>query len=157
MSIASSLYENDFYGWTQQQAQALRQRRFEALDMDNLIEEIESIGRGEIRLLENHLTVLLMDLLQWKFWPERRGLQLEADIMRERRKIVNHLEENAGLNALLTDILDDAYDSSIFMAARETGMPPETFPSRCPWTFEEAMHADIWPEALQTSPTPTSV
>jgi len=157
MSIASSLYDNDFYGWAQQQAQALRQRRFDALDMDNLIEEIESIGRGEIRLLENHLTVLFMDFLQWKFQPERRGQHLKADIMRERRKIAHHLKENESLNALLTDVLDDAYSCSIFMAARETGMPLETFPSRCPWTFEEIMHTDVWPEAPPSPQTPPAI
>lgn len=47
----ASLYENDFYGWTTETAKALRERNYRSLDMQNLIEEIESIGRTEAREL----------------------------------------------------------------------------------------------------------
>ena len=42
-----SLYENDFYEWTQKQAQLLREQQWYQLDLNNLIEEIESLGRQE--------------------------------------------------------------------------------------------------------------
>jgi len=50
MNTASApLYETDFYGWIQQQAGVLRAGSFAALDLDNLIEEVESMGRSEQR------------------------------------------------------------------------------------------------------------
>ena len=38
-------YDADFYTWTQVQAQALRVKDWQALDMENLAEEIESLGK----------------------------------------------------------------------------------------------------------------
>jgi hypothetical protein len=63
----SQLYDSDFYGWTQQQAKLLRQKKWESLDLANLVEEIESLGRGERQELENRLAVLLGHLLKWQF------------------------------------------------------------------------------------------
>jgi hypothetical protein len=70
----SSLYEQDFYGWTQRQAQALEQRQVSELDWQHLQEEIQSLGRQEYRELVSHLAVLLGHLLKWEFQPERRSL-----------------------------------------------------------------------------------
>lgn len=66
-------YEQDFYGWTQEQGALLREGRFNALDIANLIEEIETMGRAEKRELQNRLMVLLVHLLKWKYQPARRG------------------------------------------------------------------------------------
>ena len=46
-------YEQDFYGWTQEQASLLKAGRLNELDIDNLIEEIETMGRSEKRALES--------------------------------------------------------------------------------------------------------
>lgn len=63
MSAATTkLYETDFYGWTQRQADTLRNRNMDELDFDNLIEEIESMGRSEKRELESRIELLLMHL-----------------------------------------------------------------------------------------------
>ena len=55
-------YTQDFYGWTQDQANLLRTGRLSDLDIENLIEEIETMGRSEKRALESRLNVLLMHL-----------------------------------------------------------------------------------------------
>ena len=49
-------YDKDFYSWTQEQAELLKHGRFSELDIDNLIEEVESMGRSEKRELESRLT-----------------------------------------------------------------------------------------------------
>jgi hypothetical protein len=53
-------YEKDFYSWTQEQADLLRNGQFNNLDIPNLIEEIETMGRSEKRELESRLTILLI-------------------------------------------------------------------------------------------------
>jgi hypothetical protein len=53
----SNVYESDFYAWAMEQAALLRERRLDAADIDNIAEEIESMGRGEKRELVNRLTV----------------------------------------------------------------------------------------------------
>jgi Domain of unknown function DUF29 len=42
-------YAQDFYGWTQEQARLLREGRFAELDVANVVEEIETLGRSERR------------------------------------------------------------------------------------------------------------
>jgi hypothetical protein len=68
-----NLYETDFYPWTQHQAEALKQHQWERLDLPNLLEEIEALGRREQQELRNRLGILLGDLLLWQYQPELRG------------------------------------------------------------------------------------
>ena len=69
-------YEKDFYSWTQEQAELLKHGRFSDLDIANLIEEVESMGRSEKRELESRLTILLLHLLKWKYQDVRREKKL---------------------------------------------------------------------------------
>jgi predicted DNA-binding ribbon-helix-helix protein len=59
-----SMYETDFYLWTQEQATLLREGRLDELDVPNLVEEIDSLGRSQRHELRSRLRVLLMHLLK---------------------------------------------------------------------------------------------
>ncbi|MGK7927463.1 MAG: DUF29 domain-containing protein, partial [Spirulina sp.] len=59
-------YNSDFYGWTQQQAQLLRNKKVNQIDWDRIAEEIEDMGRSEKRQLASRLEVLIMHLLKWQ-------------------------------------------------------------------------------------------
>ena len=73
--MTPATYETDFYLWTQQQAALLRQGPFNRVDLDlaNIAEEIESMGKSDRRAIESHLFVILLHLLKWQFQPSRRG------------------------------------------------------------------------------------
>ena len=47
-----SIYETDFYLWTQEQATLLREGRLDELDVPNLVEEIDSLGRSHFRFAQ---------------------------------------------------------------------------------------------------------
>jgi hypothetical protein len=64
---STNLYEQDYYGWLKQTALSLRQRAFEQLDMEHLIEELEDMGRSEKRAIESNLRVVLLHLLKWTY------------------------------------------------------------------------------------------
>jgi hypothetical protein len=98
-------YDQDFYSWTQEQAELLKHGRFSELDVENLIEEIEAMGRSEKRELESRLTVLLLHLLKWKYQEVRRGRSCELSIIEQRLKFEETLEENPGLKPKLDEIL----------------------------------------------------
>ncbi len=66
-------YEQDFYAWTQAQAAALRAKDWAALDVENLAEEIASLGRSDRRVIESQLVRLLHHLLKWAYQPQGRG------------------------------------------------------------------------------------
>src|SRR2546428_80611 len=68
----TTLYHTDFYLWTQDQAALLREGKVQALDLDNLAEEIESLGKSQRHELEHRLDGLLMHLLKWRYQPSRR-------------------------------------------------------------------------------------
>jgi len=72
-TATARLYETDFYGWIQEQAQTLRSKNFAALDLENLLEEIEDMGKSQQHQLQSRLETLLLHLLKWQFQPTRRG------------------------------------------------------------------------------------
>jgi len=142
----ANLYEKDFYSWTQNQAEMLRSGNYENLDMVNLIEEIESMGKSEQRELESRLEVLLMHLLKWRYQPESRGKSWEATIIEQRDRLVDHLKKNPSLKSRLPEVQESAYHYAVVGAYRETNLDMSVFPKPCPWTFEEAMNPDFWPD-----------
>ena len=64
---AAELYDEDFYVWTEVQADLLRARRFEALDLANLIEEVEALGRAERKEVLSNATVIIEHLLKLQY------------------------------------------------------------------------------------------
>ena len=136
-----TLYETDFFAWTQEQAQLLRTRAFPLIDAGHLIEEIESMGRAERRQLINRLEVLLVHLLKWHYQPELRGRSWELTIAEQRRRIGRLLRDNPSLHIHLEAAFVDAYEDAGFGAVRETGLPQATFPETCPYTLDQVLDA----------------
>jgi hypothetical protein len=142
-AMTTSTYETDFYGWIQQQAALLKGRQFDAVDLANIIEEIESMGRSEYRSLESRLTVLLQHLLKWKFQPERRGRSWELSIDEQRIRFDRLLRENPSLKSALNTILEDAYRLAVIKAAKETKLDKKSFPVVCPWNWQELTDSEV--------------
>lgn len=134
-------YETDFYGWSQDQAAMLRAGRAAELDWPHLAEEIESMGRSEQEQLTNRLAVLLAHLLKWNYQTDLRSNSWRLTIAEQRRRIVRHMRKNPSLQAVVTEVMADAYGDALLMAERETGLSEATFPAACPWTLEEALAA----------------
>ncbi len=139
-------YDTDFYGWTQEQADLIRAGRTEDLDLKNLLEEIEAMGRSERRELESRLQVLFMHLLKWQYQSERQGRSWQLTIEEQRRKALRVFKENPSLKSRLTEIVKDAYGDAVIAAERETNIRRSVFPETCPWTFEQAVDASFWPQ-----------
>ncbi len=142
----SNIYESDLYAWAMEQAALLRARRLDAADIDNIAEEIESIGRGEKRELVNRLAVLLLHLLKWRFQPGFRSPNWSETLREQRLRLSDHLDDNPSLRAHLDEALARAYRLAIVGAARETGLPENTFPTAPPFRFNEAVDDGFWPE-----------
>jgi hypothetical protein len=139
-------YQSDFYSWTQQQASLLKARQFNELDFDNLIEEIETMGRSEKHALESRLAVLLQHLLKWKYQPERRGRSWQLTLKEQRIKLAKLLKTNPGLKSELDEILTDAYQLAVVKAAKETRFDETVFPTECPWQLIQITHTDFYPD-----------
>jgi hypothetical protein len=85
-SVANTqnLYDQDFYLWTQTIVQHLKENNLHQIDIPNLIEEIESIGKIEKRELKSCLIMLLMHLLKWQYQPEKRSESWRSTITEQR-------------------------------------------------------------------------
>ena len=142
----SDAYQQDFYAWAMEQAALLRAGRLDAADIENIAEEIESMGRGEKRELVNRLTVLLMHLLKWNFQPGFRSASWSSSIREQRIRLRSHLEDNPSLKAKLGEAYAQAYELAVIAAARETGLPESGFPATAPYRFEQAADAQFWPD-----------
>ncbi len=142
---ASNLYTTDFYAWTQAQVRGLRSQQWEQVDLDNLVEEIESLGRQERRELVNRLAILLGHLLKWKFQPELQGNSWLATLREQRLQIKLLLQENPSLKPYMEEALQTAYGLGIALATRETNLPFATFPERCPYALAQVLDEGFLP------------
>jgi hypothetical protein len=142
----SQLYERDFYAWANEQAALLRAGELSLADIEHIALEIESMGKTEKRELVSRLTVLMLHLLKWRFQPAGRGNSWRLSIANSRDEIVDHLDDNPSLKSLLKDAMASAWRYARRKASVETNLSEETFPSECPWVFEQMMEAEFWPE-----------
>lgn len=143
----TTLYETDFYAWTQQQAHLLRQESFRQLDLANLIEEIEDMGKSQQRQLESRLGGLLAHLLKWQCQPGHRSRSWQSTIRIQRLRLQKLLRQNPSLRPQLGEIITDAYEVAIESAWAETGLEFAVFSTTCPYTPEQILDADFFPEA----------
>src|ERR1700722_8217090 len=137
-AMGNTLYEQDFHAWTLQQAELLRARKLDCADLDNIAEEIESMGRSVKRELTSRLTVLLLHLLKWRFQPLFRGNSWRLTVKGQRLSLRHHLRDNPSLKSYLDQAMMDAHERARIEAERETGLAAETFPEICPFTFDQA-------------------
>jgi hypothetical protein len=142
----ATLYDTDFYAWANEQAALLRAGRLSELDVENIAEEIESMARSERRELISRLKVLLAHLLKWRYQPTYRGKSWTLTIEGQRIELEDHLKENPSLKSQLGEIMVSAYRLARIDAAQETGLDRDAFPTTCPFTFDEAMRPDFWPD-----------
>jgi hypothetical protein len=143
----TELYQKDAHAWYFANAKMLREKRFEEIDLDNLIEEVESMGRSEQSKLESYLTELFLHLLKWKYQREKSyGASWEISIAKQRNNAKEHLKEYPSLKGHLDKILKKAYKNSKFDAAKETNLNLKIFPEEMPFTLDEALQEDWFPD-----------
>jgi hypothetical protein len=140
-----NLYETDFYAWTQEQAYLLRKQQWSQLDLLNLIEEIESLGKQQRQELRNRLSVLIGHLLKWEYQPQRRSRSWLATIRVQRRDTLRLLKDNPSLKPYLEDALAEVYENGRDLAMGETDLPEQTFPKMCAYSLAEILDNSFYP------------
>jgi hypothetical protein len=140
-------YEDDFYGWTQEQAEYLRAGLWSAVDAVHVAEEIEALGKSDWRALERHLRNLILHCLKWEYQPQeraRRGRRWQISMNNARDAIEQVLRDNRGFRARLDDAMAWAYPRARRNAEEETGLPLSTFPAPSRWSFDQFMDRNLW-------------
>ena len=142
-------HDDDFYAWTQEQAQLLRTGKFNQIDFHYIAEEIEDMGRSEKRELESRLELLLMPLLKWQFQSNLRSRSWQLTIKEQRLRLEKLLAENPSLKSFLVDCLEIIYQLAIISAERETGL--SSFPESCPYSLTEIFTSEFLPDDIMYS------
>ena len=139
-------YEKDIVAWANEQAGFIRAGRFDLLDLENIAEEIEDVGKSEKRELASRIAVLLSHLLKWQFQSGRRGASWQRTIKEQRKEIIYDLKETPSLKPLLNDAewMDMVWGRAVSVALNETDL--DIFPESCPWTTEQIISQAFFPE-----------
>lgn len=143
------IYDEDFYSWALKQVQLLREGRLSEIDIENIAEELEDMGKSRARALESQLARLLAHLLKWQYQPDQRERyenSWHASIRHARRGVERTLKENPGLKPHLPELFEEVYQDGVDWAIRETNLPESVFPIECPWTLEQVLEGDFWPD-----------
>lgn len=141
-------YEADFYAWTQAQAELLKRRRFDRLDLENIVEEIDSLGREQIHSVEKHIIragehlvklAISADVDPRKGWKET--------VSEQRRRLARRLKMNPSLHRRAPDLLVEAWPDIVAGAA--AGLRRETERAHAillpPFTYEQLTDPDFFP------------
>jgi hypothetical protein len=141
-----SLYDADYLKWLETTVENLRLQNYSNIDWENLIEEIEDMGRSEGRSLESNLIVVLTHLLKWQYQPEFRSGSWKGSLVEHRRRIRKALQESPSLKPYLEQVFAECYADAVEQASAETELPMETFPQACPYSVTEVLAANFLPE-----------
>ena len=140
-------YETDFHAWSKDQAARLRELRPNSIDWENIAEEIESLGGSQRREIRSRLVVLLTHLLKWAYQPGGRGNSWRGSITLARSEIANEIAESPSLRRYPGEELDAQYKIARLKASGQTKLSLETFPETCPFTVDQVLDPDFWPDA----------
>jgi hypothetical protein len=141
-----SLYEADYLKWIETTTEKLWVQDYSSVDWENLIEEIEDIGRSERRSLESNLILVLTHLLKWQHQPEFRSGSWKGSIVEHRRRIRDALKDSPSLKPYLQEVFAECYFDAVELASAEAELPVERFPGEWPYTSAEVLDSNFLPE-----------
>ena len=124
----------------------MRSGNISEADLENIAEEIESMGKTEKLELKSRLTILHLHLAKWRFQPGLRGRCWRLSIEGQRLDIADLIDDNPSLEPYLIQSLGHAWRRALLEAQKETGFDASTFPLSCPWSADEVQDHDFWPE-----------
>jgi hypothetical protein len=126
-----TLYDQDYYLWIRTTINQLRTGQFSAVDLENLLEELETMGKSEKRAIESLLTKLLVHLLKLKCWDserERNQGHWLGEIRTFRKQIKKYLKDSPSLKPYILEIFDECYQDARLEASDRSQLPIDIFP-----------------------------
>jgi hypothetical protein len=143
----TALYDRDYLQWIEDITTKLRAKDFEHLDIENLIEEIEDLGKSGKKELLNRLTILLEQILKRLYINMPQEFNgWERTIREQRRQIKRSIKFSPSLAPLFHQFFDDAFDDALDEVRKEKGYKSVQFPDT--WQFSRDIDAilniDFW-------------
>ena len=136
-------YEADYGAWIATQAMLLREGRFDELDLQNLIDEVESLGRSDFKGFESALKVVLLHLLKWDIQTDHRTRSWADSIEEHRQQVADELQRSPSYKSRIDEALPSADRRARHKAHKETRLPRRTFPETCPYSWSDIMERPV--------------
>jgi hypothetical protein len=143
-----SLYAQDFYLWLQTTANLLEANKLDELDIENLLEEIKSMGRSEKKELKSRLITLIEHILKLEYWhleKENNARGWRNTVAEQRLQLELTLEESPSLRNILNEIFDDSYRKARQYILKRYNLSPALFPEQPPFGIEDVLNSDYLP------------
>lgn len=149
------LYDKDFPLWAEVNYELLKEKLYELVDWENLLEEIRDMARKHLDSCISQLARILEHLYKWdnlrgitKAGKEKGGYSWVVSVEDARDEIRVYFKKYPSLKAKLPNELDNAWIDAVKEIRkwlRKTGYDPDNFniPEECPYTYEEAMNRDL--------------
>jgi hypothetical protein len=145
-AVDMNLYDVDYELWLDDQLEKLKTGQWKQLDIEHLVEELESLNKSNKRELYSYLVVVLAHLLKWQFQRKYRGGSWKGSINNGRRRIERLFKDQPSLKPYLEEILSEAYTEAVVWASEETGL--DVFPNVCPYSIEEMLTQEFLPNKV---------
>lgn len=129
------MYEADYSAWISAQAMLLREGRYADLDLANLIDEVESLGRSDFAAFVSAIEIVLIHMLKWDVQPAKRTPSWIASIEEHRRRVAQSLEDNPSYKSRISEALARAWRTAPARTAAETNLPIAAFPTDNPFDW----------------------
>lgn len=139
-------YEQDFYGWALSNVNLLKQGKYQEADMEHIIEELEEMGISNENQLINRFSILIAHLLKWQFQPDFRGRSWSGTIKEQRNKIQRLLRKNPSLKSKIAEAVEEGFSDSRNVIEKETPIDLKLLPKECPYTFEQIINDEFYPQ-----------
>lgn len=139
-------YDHDFYAWIARNLALLRVLRVSEVDAEHIAEELESVGKRDLRQLRSRLQVLTLHLLKWPFQPALQSKSWLATIDHQRDELEALLLDSPSLRPSLDAALAIIDPKAVRDTARESGLPETAFPDTFPYALEQILATGFLPE-----------
>jgi len=145
-----TLYETDIVAWAEQQAAALRlvsstpAGRSNTIDWDNIVEEIESLGRSQLRAVESKLTLIFIHLIKVVSDPNSSAVQgWRAEITGFQRVVRKEFTPSMKGRVNLDDIWQEALKEAEAALFPYGTTLSRTLPAFNPFRLEDLISSDF--------------
>ena len=144
--MEQELYDKDFYEWAMRNADLIRQGNLSEVDLENVAEELEAMGRSQKRELISRLSILIMHLLKWRYQSAKKGESCKKTIIEQRRELSLLIEDSPSLKHEVEESVARAYRLARNDFEDETGISGKNLPASCPYTFDQVTDRSFRPE-----------
>ena len=148
-SLTKTLYDTDYNLWVLETVKQLEKREFNALDLENLIEEVSDLSRRDKNKLKSLLRNLCEHLLKLAYWQaefSRNQSHWKGEIVNFRKQIQDQLENSPSLKPYLRQIFEKCYQDGREIASTRSDLPLSTFPEKAIASLEQVLDENWFPD-----------